>query len=338
MGMVSSLDRTVWSTALVVRNTEFAEILRRARLSPDSTMSLRDVTGWTVPGPLQSWELSFDPALQRTLAAVMSMDILKQGIPPGARDWVMWVTRAFQAVQRISAKCWIGIPAAVREIFLDCDDLLPPMARGEIVDLRRDQPDRPSLRFAGLDSRHVRAALQELYAVVDASSSATRAREAASVLRREPDLIQAMSEVRTRLEMDVRTLRAGETVAQAGQRARRTVAGAYDDRPELHEVVSALRAHNRLVTRIVCVLLGAAEQLEPAMVSDMPHAITERIIVGERHLDITMTIGSMALLRLTHPVWLELETPLDGLYLVERHTIAVGASVENDLGLVALVS
>jgi hypothetical protein len=104
------------------------------------------------------------------------------------------------------------------------------------------------------------------------------------------------------------------------------------------EPVSALRAFNQYVTRIIWTLLGAAEQIQPATITYSVGAIVERVVAGERHLDMTVTSDSTALLRPTHPVWLQLGTPLDGLYLVERHTLAFGGREENDLGLMAFES
>jgi len=335
VGLVSNLARTVWSAALIIRETEFAEILRRAQLAPGSASSLHQGTGWTVPDRLHAWELSFDPALQRTCAAVISMDMLKEPIPPEARDWVTWVTTAMHACQRIAATCWTGIPADIRQLFLDFDEILPPGARGEISDLRRDQPDRPAMRLAGLDSPPVRAALRELYSAVQASPSSAEARQAARVLRSRADLMRTMLEVRTRLESGVRTVRAGEKPSDDFERARVTIARAYDDFPELSGPVAAFRRHNQCVTRILCTLLGAAEQLQLAALVEMPDAITERFFDDERRLDMTIRGWQMALIRPTHPIWLELGSPLDGLYLVKSHVLAFAGSEENDLGVIA---
>lgn len=338
VGVVTGFERVVWATALAVRETEFGEILRRARLAPNSTRSLRNITGWTVPEQLLGWELSYDPALHRTIAAVFAVDMLKLSIPTEAGPWVLWVTRALEAMQRIAAKCWGAVPADVRRVFLDFDDLLAPATQSYIANLRLDQPDRPALRLAGLDSGPVQTALGDLFSEVEASATAVRVREVAKALRRQPSLMHGLTEVRARLETGIRSVFAGETGGQGFERAQRTIATAYDDRPDLYEAVSALRTHNRQVTRIAWSLLGAAEQMEQATVTESVGAIGERVVAGERHLDLTVKGQLFALIRPTNPVWLQLGTPLDGLYIVERHTLAFGGAEENDLGLVAFES
>lgn len=330
MGVVTELEQAVWATGLVLRETEFGEMLRRARLG---THSLQELHGWSVPEQLHGWELSYDPALHRTFAAIVAMDMRKLTIPSDAGPWVQWVAGALAAMQRIAAKCWGPIPADVRRVFLDFDDLLPPATKDYLAKLRMDQPDRHALSFAGLDSRPVRAALAALFSEVQAGMSAGQARQAATTVRGRSGTFNALLEVRERLQNEIATAFAGEQGSQAFERAQRTVASAYDNRPALIGVVAALRAHNRHVTRILWCLLGVAEQIQPAVVQETVGAIVEHVVDGERRLDLTVRDQNFALIRPTHPVWLELGTPLDGLYIVERHTLAMGGSEENDLGL-----
>ena len=330
VGVVTELERAVWATGLVLRKTEFGEVLRRARLGP---ASLQELVGWSVPEQLHGWELSYDPALQRTFAAMVTMNMLKLPIPTEAHPWVQWMTGALTAIQRIAAKCWGPVPADVRRVFLDFDDLLPPATKEYLAKLRMDQPDVPSLRFGGLDSGPARSALGSLFSEVQGGTSATAAFRAATMLRARGGLMIALSEVREHLEKEIATVFAGEQSGQAFERAQRTVTSAYDGYPDLVGVVSALRAHNRVVTRIIWCLLGIAEQIQPAVVQETIGAVGDSVVNGERRLDLTVRDQGFALIRPTHPVWLELGTPLDGLYIVERHTLAVGGTEESDLGL-----
>jgi hypothetical protein len=73
--MVSLLATQLWDTALILRETEFAEILRRSRMSPDHSTALSEITGWNHSAELQSWELSYDPAIQRTMSAVIGLNV-----------------------------------------------------------------------------------------------------------------------------------------------------------------------------------------------------------------------------------------------------------------------
>jgi hypothetical protein len=335
VGVVTRFERTVWATGLILRETEFGDILRGARRGPNA---LQELKGWGIPDQLHGWELSYDPALQRTLAAMVAMGMLNRPIPPEAGPWVQWVSGALAAMQRIAAKCWGPIPADVRRVFLDVDDLLPPATKAYIAKLRLDQPDRRSLRLGGLDSGPVRTALGSLFSGVQDGTTAAQARRAATTLRGRAGLMNAATEVRERLQNDIATAFAGEQGSQAFERAQRTVASAYDVKPDLMGVVSALRAHNRHVTRIMWCLLGVAEQFQPAVVRETVGTITEHVVDGERRLDLTVRDQNFAMIRLTHPVWLELGTPLDGLYNVERYTLAVGGTEEVDLALVSLES
>jgi hypothetical protein len=320
MGVVTDLGPTVWSTALVVRETEFADSLRQRRSSHDRLTGL---------------ELSFDPALQRTLAAAITLGMAGEQIPPEAGEWISWVGKAHQAVRRIAAKCWRRVPVDVRQLFLDFDDTLPPASQSHITGLRRDVRGIPALKFAGLDAPSVLSAMSLLYSEVEASGSAGRARNAAEALLARPSLMRTMTDIRAGLAPELQTPRPGEMLLQGFERMRRTVAQAYDDFPELATHVSALRAHNQYVTKIMWVLLGAAEQFEPATLTESVGPIAECVAAGKRRLDMTVSNGLTVTLRPTHPVWLQLGTPLDGLYLVEKHTFAFAGKQESDLGLVA---
>jgi hypothetical protein len=168
------------------------------------------------------------------------------------------------------------------------------------------------------------------------SATARQARATSDVFLGRPDLMRAMTEVRARLGTDIRTVRQGETIATGLNRTRHTVAAAYNDNPALVELVASLRDHNRTVTRVMWALLGAAEQRAPAVVTETVGAISVNRVAEERHLDLTLRDEGAALFRPTHPVWLQLGSPLDGLYFVDRHTVAFAGGEENDLGLIAL--
>ncbi|MGI8758093.1 MAG: hypothetical protein ACR2K0_02175, partial [Acidimicrobiales bacterium] len=61
--------------------------------------------------------------------------------------------------------------------------------------------------------------------------------------------------------------------------------------------------------------------------------VTERAVDGCRHVFVTVTTGAAALIRPTHPVWLQSGSPFDGLYVVRGHTFAFAGSEENDFEL-----
>jgi hypothetical protein len=190
------------------------------------------------------------------------------------------------------------------------------------------------LSFAGLEAPRVQAALGRLFAEVRVSKAAVDAHKAATSLGR-GKLRGAMAAVRARLLPELRTIYRGETGGQGMERTRQAVATAYDNHPELATVVSALRSHNRYVTRIIWTLLGAAEEIQPTVVKSIAGPITDRTVDGERHVALTANDTLLALVRPTHPVWLELGSPLDGLYVVEGITALLGPH-EADLELARL--
>ena len=320
--MVSQLALCAWDAALLVRETEFGETLRRARAGTDIN-------------ELRGLELSFDPALQRTVAAVISMRGIGHPIPDQSRLWVEWAMKGVQAVQRIAAKCWAVVPREVRKGFVDFDDALPPAMAGEFSDLRKDEPGRLALRFAGLDAQDVRESLSALYAEIKRTETAGRARDAGVTLSDDSRLMSKLLGIRNRVEAEARKIYAGETGIEAFGRSRRVISEAYDDAEDLTDIVRSLRVYNRLITQVIWTLLGLAEQVVPARLSEHKGAIIDGVVDSERHISLTVTEAFAAFLRPTHPVWIEFGSPLDGLYFVERHTMAWSGSEEDDLGLIA---
>ena len=316
--------------ARAIRETPFSELLQRAR---GSSGGLEELRGWGVPDALLRWELSFDPALQRTFAAAFAIHLVREEIPPAAREWVLWVTDAMRAVQRIAAKCWAGVPGEIWKAFLDYDDMLPPAMLGDIADLRQDERGRRSLHFEGLDRPDVAEALRGVYNAVRGSETAGAAREAARRVEVDPKLQRVLVEARARLGDEIRSARAGETVSQSFDRARRTVESAYEG-TGAEAVVRLLRGHNSLVKRVLWVLLGAAEQFELAEFHQTAGPVTERAVDGSRHVFVSVTADeAAALVRPTHPIWLQSGSPFDGLYIVRGHTLSFGGSEQNDFEL-----
>ena len=265
------------------------------------------------------------------------MEMLQEQIPAEARPWVEWVLEASQAMQRVAAKCWSGVPRDIRRALLDFGDLLPPAMHSYFADLRQDEPGRPALRFDGLDSAPVRASLSALYEEVRGTMIALKARDAVTdLVRRRPDLTSELVSTRDRVLPGARQIRAGEKGEEAFARARSSVLGAYSATPEVDDVVRPLRAYNKLVHRIIGVLLGLAELPEPVRITDALGAVADHLVDGGRHLDLTVRHEGAPLLRPTHPVWIDFKSPLDGLYVVQRHTLAFAGGEEDDLGLVAL--
>lgn len=336
MGMVTPLATTVWSAGMAMRYTEFGRVLRSARVASGSPGSLQATTGMQHPDALASWELSFDPAIHRTFAAVFAMNMLQEPMPDGVRSWVEWVSHAYQAIQRVAAKCWAGVPSDVRRVLLDVDDAQPVQSTVFTTDLRQDEPGRRSLRFAGLDSMTVAAALTNLYRAIQGTEYAAEARERSAELAEDARHMAQMRAIRAKVRADARTIQAGETGGEAQARALASLRDAYLGTPELGPAVAALRTLNRLVHRTIWALVGLAEQVEPLRIREVVGAVVDDVADDARSLEMTIVNPMAALLRPTHPVWVELSTPIDGLYLVARHTVAWAGAEEIDLGLISL--
>lgn len=130
--MVTDLERAIWAVAEPIRATRFGKILRNAWISE------RDPS---LPGPdeeTHSWELSFDPAIQRTLGGTMAMGLAHDSPPDTDSEWFTWNLAAKRAVTRIAAKCWAGIDAQRRLIFIDEDNMQPILGQTSVYDLRSE--------------------------------------------------------------------------------------------------------------------------------------------------------------------------------------------------------
>jgi hypothetical protein len=284
---------------------------------------------------LQGLELSFDPALHRTLTAVWTMRAVGDTVPSEAREWLEWVVKATAAVQRLAAKCWVDVPREIWQVFLDSDDAIPPAVREGFTTLRCDQQGPPALRFAGLNIESVRQSLSALCAGIRATTVAAGARQAADQLGRQPDLLRELVAVRQVVGAEALKPKQNETLAHACERSRRSIDNAYLFSTRLSDLVAKLRAYNLFITRAIWALLGLAEQFEPLELSECAGAFVDDIVAGERHIHLTTADQAAGFPRPSHPVWLNFGSPLDGLYFVLSYTIAIAGAAEADLHLVA---
>ena len=331
MGVVrNSLAEKVWSAGVLLRETEFGSTLRNARRSGGGSSG----SGGVVPQSLQRWELSFDPAVQRTFAAVSCMQAIGEALPDDSDEWFKWNGSARRAIQRIAAKCWAGIPREVWQQFIDFDDIAPGAMQGEISELRRDVRGVGALRFAGLNEDPSQSALSSLFEETRALDMYDIADRAAARIINNPMSLREFTTERSKVLSGLRAI-PGETGVEYFERCRNAVSSSYSSYPDVLGAVRSLRAYNRHVLKIVWALLGLCEQIEPARITQTSGPLTDSMRNGERIIDLTVTDPLSIFLRPTHPVWIALSTPLDGLYFVEGQTMALGGPSESDLHLVA---
>ena len=330
---MNALAEKVWSAGVLLRETEFGSTLRNARRSGGGRMG----SGGVVPQSLQQWELSFDPAVQRTFAAVSSMQAIGEALPDDSNEWLKWNGLARRAVQRIAAKCWAGIPREVWQQFIDFDDIAPGAMQGEISELRRDVRGVGALKFAGLNEDPSQSALNSLFAEIKTLDMYDIADRAAARIMSDPVSLREFTMERSKATSGLRAT-PGETVVEYFERCRNAVSSSYSSFPEVLVAVRSLRAYSRLVLKIVWALLGLCEQIEPARITQTSGPLSDSVRNVERIVDLTVTDPLSMFLRPTHPVWIALSTPLDGLYFVEGQTMALGGPGESDLHLVAFES
>lgn len=336
MGLVMSrLGDAAWEAGLAIRESEFGKVLRHARTSSSPGASSVELPG---PSPnLQGWELSFDPAVQRTVVATVALTVMGQGVPEDSHNWLQWIASAKRALQRIAAKCWAGVPRECWQTFLDFDDITPLAAQGQIFELRRDVRGAGALNFGGLSNDLVRTPLEGLFSIAKQSKPYEDALQAADTITKRQEMLRHLAEERNRVLAELARPQSEEIGADFFARSRRTIINAYSSDAELKAAVSKLRAYNDVITKVVWTLLGLCEEIEPTVVRTLSRPVTETVSDGHRFVDLTISESLTFHLRPTNPVRLELNTPLDGIYFVQGHTLAwsAGSSDESDIHLLA---
>lgn len=327
--MVTDLERLIWAAAEPLRATRFAAVLQNARRSDgDALLPSPD-------GALQGMELSFDPAIQRTLGGAV-LESIVHGTPPRVDDeWYRWNLAAKKAVTRFAAKCWAGIDADRRRVFIDTDNLQPIFGQDTLFDLRMDTPG-PHLFFEGLSDEHARAALRAVYEAARATPAYETALHADRRLDRSRELLLAWALLAQTTTDELRAQN-GLTIEEAKSRSLQIVKRAYEGTP-VEEIAQAFRRYNRLVQHIVWSILGLAEMIPSTLVVTDPVGTmrSTRDADGSPFIRLTSSDASKVFLRPTHPVWLATGTPLDGLHIVVGYTFHFAGGASCDLSLIPI--
>jgi hypothetical protein len=325
--MVIDLERAIWAAAEPIRATRFAQILRNARVST------RDPS---LPGPddeTHNWELSFDPAIQRTLAAVTATGMMHHAPPNTDSDWFKWNLEAKKVVTRLAAKCWAGIDAQRRVVFVDEDNFQPIWNQTNLYDLRSDTPGR-HLNFEGLSDPDVRTALRAVYEAARETPAYENALRADRQLAQSPDKLILWAQLAQKGHQDLEAAFKGLSVGEGRQRGLEIVRTIYTGTP-VEDIATAYRRYNRLVQHIVWSILGLAEIMPgPFLLTDTVGTLRCTYSAdGNPLIRVTSAAAIPAYLRLTYPVWLDTGTPLDGLHLLIAHTITLAPVAGDDLSL-----
>ncbi len=326
MGVVTDLEQAIWATAEPIRATRFAQILRNARVSE------RDPS---LPGPdneTQGWELSFDPAIQRTLGAVTAIGMMHHS-PVTDSEWLTWNLRAKKAIARIAAKCWAGIDPQRRVVFLDEDNFQPIWGQPNVSDLRSDTPGR-HLDFEGLSDPDVRAALRAVYEAARATPAYQEVLRADRQLGHSPDRLILWAQLAQKGHQALEAALRGLVVTDGRQRGLEIVKTIYAA-TAVETIAKAFQRYNRLVHHIVWSILGLAEiPLGPLVLTDTVGTLRcTRSRDDGPLIRVTSAAPDLPLLRVTYPLWLDTGTPLDGLHLVVGYTMTLAPGAASDLSL-----
>jgi hypothetical protein len=327
MGMVIELERAIWAAAEPIRATRFAQVLRNARAST------RDAS---VPGPddeTQTWELSFNPAIQRTIAAVNAIGIMHHSPPNADSEWLKWNLEAKKAVARLAAKCWAGVDAQRRILLIDEDNFQPIWNQVNLYDLRSDSPGR-HMDFEGLNNPEVRDALRDIYEAARATPAYENVLRADHQLGHSRDNLILWTQLAQKGLQELGAASTELAIGDCRQRGLEIVESLYAGTP-VEDIAAAYRRFNRLVQHIAWSLLGLAEAIPgPFVLSDTVGTLRcTHSDDGSPFIRVTSAAAIPAMLRLTHPVWLDTGTPLDGLHLLIGYTMTVAPVAGDDLRL-----
>jgi hypothetical protein len=129
--------------------------------------------------------------------------------------------------------------------------------------------------------------------------------------------------------------KSGVTIAEGRERGREIVRTLYKG-TSVEEIAASFLRYNRLVQQIAWSVLGLAEATpNPLVITDAVGTLRyTRSPDGSPFIRLTPAEGEdLPLLRLTHPVWLNTGTPLDGLHVLVGYSMRFGGALSADLSL-----
>lgn len=335
---MTGLETAIWDAGERLRSLELGQMLQAARMSVEQNTPMSDPTALARRRDdlFAGYELSFDPAVQRSLAAAQLLRITEPRLDLSHLDgWLAWADAGCRALRRIAAKCWNGIPQGPRMALFDEDDL--PLISDPIYinGSRRDEPGT-WLRFAGFDDVSVRVSLREAWETVRRTEAFTAAKASAQWLESNGPEFQRFAAAGQQARSGLEWQR-GELLAEYSGRVREIAQNTYRELPAMTKsAASDLRHFNALVQQVLWTLVGLAEAVPiPAVVTEVaaPLRIGER--AGLPQVRLATNLEAAPLLRLSNPVWLRLGTPVDGLTITSRISFSLApASDLTDLTVV----
>jgi hypothetical protein len=312
VGLVTDLELAVFELGQMLRDREFGQKLTGFHPSRWAGESAAFQS-------LSSYELSSGPALRRTFKTLEMTQMAGQPLDLSAddHDYIAWVEQAWRAMQRIAGRCWRPIPAHVRLLVFDEDDLGPTVS--PYIPASREHEYGPALAFAGLDDTHVE---EKIAGIVAACRSTPCYEHVAALAERVGDDVALRRRIKVERDGIVSRLTVRErlTIGQANERRSEIVRRGYDDATDrdVREFAAAVRAYNELVNYVLFAVLGLAEAHEIIEISDDTGPI--RCRRKPRLLWVHFASFDPRLALTSHPpspFVLRIGTPLDGLYMLE---------------------
>lgn len=280
------------------------------------------------------WELSFDPAIQRTFAAQAALPLVG-GDPSSNSEWIEWNEAALRAMARVAAKCWAGVDSDHRATLIDDDNLYPIWNESSVYGLRSDSPGY-SLRFEGLDESGVADVLRAIYHTAKATPAYAQARWASDRLRGSRDLLRSWLEVAQQVVGELEAIGREQPIGEGRRHGAQIVKAAYEGTP-VADLAQAFQRYNGLVQQVVWTILGLAESALPPTTITRSVGTVRCTTAPDRSPFIRLTSQDAdPLLRVTHPVRLAMGLPLDGVYSLVGYTFHLAEDASNDCSLVPL--
>ncbi len=284
---------------------------------------------------LADFELSLDPPVRRTIALLMVNEFTKGPLELDDDDrlHVAWVHRVFVALQALVDPFWAEIRPEVRLLFADADDALPlPFQPTHLLPgLRVAHPPRlpAAAAAAGIADTDLRW-LKEAWRVARRTAAYRDAIDAQRQIRLDRAMYGRLHETRSRLIADRPQPERGEVVPGFAARSLRHFVRLPDGLPRGDvKAITALQTYNRLIHAVLVAWLAGLES-EPELPYLDPgnEAVEVESNRGRRSVRLTARrTNGVTWLRLSAPFVIDLDSPVDGLYLTTALSItATGTS------------
>lgn len=173
-----------------------------------------------------------------------------------------------------------------------------------------------------------------MYSSARATPAYEKVLRADSELQRSPRKLTTWAKLAEKGHRQLEETSRGLTIQEARQRGLEIVRSTYAGTP-VENIANAFRRYNRLVQQIICSILGLAEVIPGPFVLTDPVGTLRctRDRGASPFIRLTSVDATGVFLRLTHPIWVDTGTPLDGLHVLVGYTMNLAPEAASDLSL-----